>query len=332
MKTPAFWRSRNLLASCLWPVGVVYQAITRWRMRLTTPQPAPLITLCIGNIVAGGAGKTPTALAIRHLLNDDAQIAFLSRGYGGKPHHTAIQVNPRQHSAADVGDEPLLLAEHAPTYVCTRRVAAASMAAADGATIAIMDDGLQNPSLQKHLSLLVIDGEYGLGNGLPFPAGPLRETLASAFARVQAMILIGDDIQQLRRAIPAHISCFTGRLTPRYDSSALGATPLLAFAGIGRPEKFFTSLRQLGLNLAETRSFADHHPYSEAELIKLQQRAAHHQARLITTEKDAVRLPPHLRSQVLTLPVELRFDEPDAVRSWIAQAIVSSSHKERSNA
>lgn len=310
MKTPRFWQSNNASSRLLAPLSAAY-ALGAWAdRRFTTPQLAPLPVIAIGNVTAGGAGKTPTALTLIPLLRAMGHTPhILTRGYRGAS-LTAHRVNDGDDWRI-VGDEALLLAKAAPTWVGRNRHASARAAAADGATILICDDALQHHALHKNLTLLVIDGAFGIGNGKLLPAGPLRELLVSAAKRCDAAIIIGEDIQQL--ATELSIPVIKAQLVPSGDTAFLSAGKWLAFAGIGRPEKFFATLRACGATLAATESFADHHAYSAQDITQLIAHAKSVGATLITTEKDAVKIPPTYADVIRVLPVNLCFDEPSHI-------------------
>ncbi len=283
--------------------------------RRQTALRAPVPVVCVGNVTAGGAGKTPTVCALVPLL---AALGFtphiLTRGYQshGLPAARRVDANDDWRQ---VGDEAMLLSRIAPTWVGCDRIASARAAAAAGATMAVCDDGLQHHRLHKDVSLLVIDGPYGVGNGRLLPAGPLREPLTDTAARSDAVILIGADAHQL--ATTFSIPVFRATLLPVTDTGFLTGHRWLAFAGIGRPEKFFTSLRESGAILAGTRAFPDHHPYSAAECAGLLAQADRLGARLVTTEKDAVKLPPGMRAAVSLLPVRLAFENPAGLQAFL---------------
>lgn len=307
IQAPDFWeKPGHPAATLLQPAAWVWQSVTRWRMAHGTRCKTPIPSICIGNITVGGAGKTPVALAVAQLLQSQgARPAFGNRGYGATPPAPCIRVDTSKHRAQEVGDEALLLAAQAPCYVSADRMAAARAAQADGATHVIFDDGLQNPAIAYDHTLLVLDGSYGIGNGQIMPAGPLRETLQDALPRIDGIILIGDDKQNLAAQI-ADRPLFPATLQP--DGSNLKPDEkYFAFAGIGRPEKFYATCRSLGLHLAATRSFPDHHLFTAQELVGLAQKALEQQAQLLTTAKDAVRLSPAWRERVQVLPVALRF-------------------------
>jgi len=280
-------------------------------MRRTQPENVGVPVICIGNAVAGGAGKTPVAMSVAdRLLMHGAKPHFLSRGYGGTTTETTL-VDPSRHSASDVGDEPLLLARHAPTWVAQNRVAVARAAVSAGAEILVLDDGFQNPSVDKDLSIVVADAARGFGNGRCLPAGPLRERVASGMARADLVLAIGDATAQETfariwgAAIPA-IPLVRGRIEPLATGMTWTDLPVFAFAGIGDPDKFFAALAELGARLEAAVPLADHQPLTPALMTRLAAQARGARAQLVTTEKDAARLPPAFRGLVLTLPVRLR--------------------------
>lgn len=278
---------------------------------------APVPVLCSGNAGVGGAGKTTVALDLgRRLLAGGTRVHFLTRGYGGRAHEL-VRVDPARHDAAEVGDEALLLAALAPTWVAADRAAAAQAAVAAGAELLLMDDGLQNPTLVKDFTLLVIDGWSGFGNGRLLPAGPLREPVAAAAARCAAAVLIGEDRTNALAALPPELPVLHARLAPTVDSPTLGGRRLLAFAGIANPKKFFASVAEAGGEVAESISFPDHYLYSEADRCRLRERAARIGALLVTTAKDAARLPSEWRRFVFVLEVELVWERPDWVESLL---------------
>ncbi|WP_044563516.1 tetraacyldisaccharide 4'-kinase [Azospirillum sp. B4] len=318
MKAPAFWyRPPGLAAALLGPLGALYAAGARRRLAGTAPQGVGIPVVCIGNLVAGGAGKTPLAQAVmRRLLVRGIRAHYLSRGYGGRL-RGPVQVNPAAHVAADVGDEPLLLSRSAPAWISADRLAGARTARDGGAQAVVMDDGFQNPALAKDLSLLVVDGGAGFGNGRVIPAGPLREELADGLARAHGVVIVGADrtgagarAAGLAPAVPV----LAARLVPDADVAAtLAGRTVLAFAGIGRPQKFFDTCRDMGLSLARGVPFPDHHPYTESEIGRLLDQAADLGATPLTTEKDWVRLPPAVQARVTALPVVLTFQDDGAL-------------------
>lgn len=314
MKTPAFWyRGAGLAAWALAPAGALYGLAGRLRMASAAPRRVGAPVLCVGNLVAGGAGKTPVGLAVAEALAArGARPAFLTRGHGGRE-AGPLKVNVTRHGAADVGDEALLLAAAAPCWVARDRVAGARAAVADGASVLVMDDGFQNPGLAKDRSILVVDGAVGFGNGHLIPAGPLREPVARGLARADALVLLGEDLNGVEARLGGRIPVLHGWLEPDEIANWAGRR-LLAFAGIGRPEKFFATLEGLGARVVERIGFADHHPYRPEEIMALLDRAAALGAEPVTTAKDAVRLPASLRPLVRVLPVRVAWRDAAALR------------------
>lgn len=313
MRAPDFWYPRPhdkappLAARLLAPFACLYDHVGRLRAQRVTPHRVSVPVVCIGNLTAGGTGKTPAALALAAALAARGlKPVFLTRGYGGLEKGPLL-VDPARHSAGDVGDEPLLLARAHKTIVARDRARGAEAAIEAGATAIVMDDGFQNPMLAKDLSLIAIDSEIGFGNGRVIPAGPLREPVARGLARADAVVLLGP------HAPPAGLAGFARPvLRARFQPDAETAQKLrgrmvLAFAGIGRPAKFFDSLSAVGVTLAGAVSFADHHPFSNAEVAALKARAG--SALLVTTEKDYIRLRPDQRVGITTFPVRVVFED-----------------------
>ena len=301
MRAPGFWSRRPGLASAaLAPLGALHALATARRVaRPGVRVGVPVI--CVGNLTAGGTGKTPTVIALAERLRDRGVAAHVvSRGYGGTI-TAPTRVDPQVHSAARTGDEPLLLSAFAPTWVARDRAAGARAAVAAGAEAILLDDGFQNPALRKDLSIVVVDAGAGFGNGRVIPAGPLREPVAVGLARADFTLILGEGAVDL----PGEVPGLRGRLEPLRTGMDWTGLPVFAFAGIGRPEKFFRTLRDLGADVRGTEALADHQPLSPALLKRLGDRAARLSAQPVTTEKDAVRLPPELRGRVLTVPVRL---------------------------
>lgn len=323
MRPPRFWAGGpdHPLARLLAPAGAAYGALVARRMDRAGAR-AGCPVLCLGNFTLGGAGKTPAALTVAALLAESGRApAFLSRGYGGRE-AGPMRVDPGRHDAAEVGDEPLLLARRAPTIVSRDRPAGAALCRQLGADVIVMDDGLQNPTLVKDLGLAVVDAVVGVGNGLPVPAGPLRAPLARQWPHVGGVIVVGDgapgdDIARAagRRGLPVH------RARLIRDSDAWAGRLCLAFAGIGRPDKFFATLTEAGAFVAARRAFPDHHAFRDGELAALAAEAQKLGAELVTTEKDAARLPASFADRVQVLRVRLALDDPEALRRQIRSVL-----------
>ena len=312
MRAPDFWGRGNagLVSTALLPLAWVYGLAARVRFMTARSWRAPVPVLCVGNLVAGGAGKTPVALSLgARLLERGVAAHFLTRGYGGR-NAGPLRVDCDNHDAREVGDEALLLARCAPTWVARDRAAGARAAVADGAAAIVMDDGLQNPSLQKDVSLVVVDGAYGFGNGRLMPAGPLRETVATGLARAHAVVVIGADETGSTRLAP---QVLRARLEPGPEAVALSGKSVVAFAGIGNPKKFFDTLRSIGCRVAAAHAFPDHHPFTAAEIDRLCRSARDLGAVPVTTAKDAVRLPPDAGNGIQVLTITLEWEDEAAL-------------------
>ena len=328
MKAPRFWQASQptLLARALQPLGAVYGAITLRRMARTRVDcAAPVI--CVGNYTAGGAGKTPVAIYVAQLLLARGEsVFFLSRGYGGSLGRSdAARVDAARHTASEAGDEPLLLARVAPTIVAADRLAGARRAVEQGASVIVMDDGLQSGGLAHALTLAVIDGGDGFGNGLCLPAGPLRAPVAGQRAHVSAEIIIGAAQAPATGGLPR----FCASLQPEPASAALlRGVRVLAFAGIGRPQKFFETLESAGALVVRRLAFGDHHAYRAFELSDIVANAGAQGLTLTTTEKDAARLPADWakQNQVQVLPVRLTLENDGALHEVVIAAIARARH------
>lgn len=312
MRTPDFWQRDGLAARALGPAACVYRAAAALNRAFTATRSPAVPVVCVGNLVAGGAGKTPVALALGTILVARGhEVHFLSRGYGGRE-KGPLRVDPDRNGADDVGDEPLLLARVAPTWVSADRPAAAAAAADAGARVAIMDDGHQNASIAKAYSIVVIDGAYGFGNRRLLPAGPLREPVEAGLARADAALVIGSDEAGIAGVLPDGLTQLRGSVVPVAESAEIAGKPVVAFAGIARPEKFFGTLATLGCRIERAKSFPDHHPFGEAEIAALLERAKATGSIAVTTAKDAVRLPPGIRDAVEVLDIAFEWEDESA--------------------
>jgi tetraacyldisaccharide 4'-kinase len=314
MRAPDFWDDEpGIAAGLLSPIGTVLDAAGRLRRALARPYRAPIPVACVGNLVAGGAGKTPVVLALAKLLAArGVAVHIVMRGYGGRL-PGPVRVDPAVHNAASVGDEALLAVVVAPCWVARDRVAGVREAVAAGAETILLDDGFQNPSVAKDVGLVVIDAAYGFGNRRLIPAGPLRERVAAGLGRADAVVLLDSESE----ADPAKLAAIDrpilrATLEP-IDGKRFAGRRVIAFAGIGRPEKFFASLRRLGAILVAERPYPDHHRFRGAEIAALRRDAAAAEATLVTTAKDLVRLAPAARDGIAVLEVELRWRDEAAL-------------------
>ncbi len=333
MHPPDFWMKTQgreaapVLRTLLKPLSWIYAGIAAWRFTKTRAYQASVPVLCVGNISLGGTGKTPLVRAIAEDFRQQGVDAhILSRGYGGRL-SGPLHVNPQKHTVRDVGDEPLMLSQTLPVWISRHRAEGARAIEKAGGKFIIMDDGFQNPQLYKDVSLLVVDAVMGFGNGCVVPAGPLREPVHTAFKRCDALLVMrsGQADEEQAESLKSMLAL------PSFQKPVFYAWPepeglpphgpLLAFAGIGRPEKFFEALKKSGAELVESVSFPDHHPYTQKDLEELHNLAHEYQARLVTTEKDWIRLDPQTRKEVLIWRIFSCFSEEESVKEYLDHAL-----------
>ncbi|MGE0258322.1 MAG: tetraacyldisaccharide 4'-kinase [Alphaproteobacteria bacterium] len=323
MRAPEFWDEPGGLASgLLAPLGAVWSGVGALRRAVSRPYLAPVPGICVGNLVAGGSGKTPLVLSlVDSIARSGVGVHVLTRGYGGRL-TGPVRVDPGRHDAVAVGDEALLLARSGPCWVARDRAAGCRAAAAAGSRIIVLDDGFQNPGIAKDLSFLVIDAEYGFGNGRVIPAGPLREPVGAGLARADTVVLIGDG-EPPKGVREAGRPILHAAFEP-VDATGWRGIRVAAFAGIGRPAKFFASLRDAGAEIIAARPFPDHHRFSAAEIAELRRAAERADARLVTTAKDWVRLPTSVRGGIAAFEVQLRWRDPAALSELLAPVLQSA--------
>jgi len=325
MQPPRFWqndpRHPGFRARIFAPLAALTRHLSRRRLKNGPWNKVEVPVICVGNINIGGTGKTPTVIALaEHLKDMGHHPHVVSRGYGGTQ-SGPLKVDIYRHKARDVGDEPLLIAAFCPTWVARDRYAGTKAAIAQGADVILLDDGFQNPTLAKDISIVVVDAVAGFGNGRVFPAGPLREAPAQGLARADLMLLIGPAKAAQRflslwsQILPPSLPIVRATLKPLETGMVWKGRKFLAFAGIGRPEKFFATLRSLGAELIQTESLSDHQPLTLPLLQRMEASAFFKGAQLVTTEKDAARLPQSFKLRVVTLPVRLSLNDWEPIEA-----------------
>ena len=327
IKTPEFWNNKGVASTALLPLATIWATATHLRDRLAKQVSADLPVICIGNLTAGGTGKTPLVSLLYDQLTEAAKSpVIMSRGYGGSQ-KGPLWVDGMLHTAADCGDEPLMLAEGRDVIIGRDRVLAAQAISNRGIhDIILMDDGLQHPYLAKDMTIGVFDGSAGIGNGRLLPAGPMRVAFDDGVASLDIAFINGDDEHDLTKAINGRVPIMTGNVVADPTIIAdLGDAPLLAFAGIGRPQRFFRTIEKVGGNIVQSLAFADHHPYTQSDLTRLQEDAIRLGASLITTQKDWIRLPSEWRERISFLPITM---QTDAIDELLGQIMAVAAKKQ----
>ncbi|MEC8642503.1 MAG: tetraacyldisaccharide 4'-kinase [Pseudomonadota bacterium] len=328
MKTPAFWSHRGAAAIALLPLTLLWRAGGALKQATARPHKPAIPIICVGNLTAGGTGKTPLVGWLADRMRERGwQPAILTRGYGGSA-SGPLWVDPDTHDAGFCGDEPLMLADGRPVMVARDRAAGARTIAAGGTyDLIVMDDGMQNPTVQRTLTIGVFDGGSGVGNGWLIPAGPLRTPLASGLRQLDIAVINGADETKLTPRLSHKMPVFDAALRPEASViEALADTPLLAFAGIGRPARFFAGIEAIGGQIAKRLSFADHHPYSQQDLAQIQEDAQRHGAEMITTQKDWMRLPADWRARVAMLPVSADMADEAGFLDAVVTGLAAAGH------
>lgn len=328
MRAPSFWQpgEGGLLKALLTPLSCLYwQVAKRDQAQKATKAYQPKIpVICVGNLVAGGQGKTPVVIDILdRIAARGIEVHALSRGHGGNL-EGPVRIDPDLHEAERAGDEPLLIARTAPVWVAKDRALGAKMAEDHGAETIVMDDGFQNPSVTKTMSLIVIDGGFGFGNQAMIPAGPLREPLTAGLHRASATLIIGDDRWQtealIRKAAP-DLPILKAHIVPAEGADDIAGQPVIAFAGIGRPDKFYQTLESLDCKVLARHDFDDHHLYTHDDIRPILKEAAETSALAVTTAKDFIRIPIDQRQDIHTLNIALHWEDPDALEKLIEEAL-----------
>lgn len=308
INSPKHWQSNGALALLLYPLSLIYALGAAVRHKTATPWQAGVPVICVGNIIAGGAGKTPMAINIaKQLKKIGKNPHIVTRGYGGSA-TGPDKVDEKKNNFSESGDEAILLAHIAPTWVAKERKAGVMAAVYNGADVVILDDGLQNPSVKKDFSIVVVDGGYGFGNKMLLPAGPLRETIKCGISRADAVVVVGEDKFDARAdilAVNPTLKIIDAVLEP-INADEIKNLDVIAFAGIGRPEKFFDTLQSIGCNIKARHSFPDHHLYVENDILPILQQAKNTNCNVVTTAKDAVKIPLHLLEKISVLKVEIK--------------------------
>ena len=316
IKTPHFWTELNWQSVILFPVSYIWRFGHYAQQKILNTKETEIPVICVGNLTVGGSGKTPVVITLcRFLSGIGKSTSILTRGFGGKE-KGPIFVSTNLHQSLDVGDEPLMMAHSLDVCVSRNRPLGANhILDKKKYDCIVMDDGLQNPTLKKDLNIAVFDGKFGIGNGFLLPAGPMRQKLEVGIQNIDLVIFNGKDETGLGQKIPPHIPIFTGELQPDEEIvEKMKNRRVYGFAGIGNPSRFFKTLNNIGADLVGEAHFADHHPYTDADLTQLYEEAMQSGAELVTTQKDWMRLPTDWRDRVLTVPVRIHFTADDTIK------------------
>ena len=330
LKAPKFWylKRDTFLSRILYPLSLLFRFGTKIRSITSSSNKSNLPVICIGNIVVGGAGKTPVSLKIgKILIKSGYKPNFISKGYAGIiKTNTLIQ---SWHSPKSVGDEPLLLSEISPTWIGIDRNKSIKLAEKKGADCIIMDDGFQNPTIHKDFSIIVINASQEFGNKRVMPAGPLRESIKRGLSRTNLIIVIGVVKQSLKEIIPNHIPIISAKFNINNENKIFKGQRITAFAGIAYPEKFFTSLKEQGAKIVKEVTYPDHHIFDENDLLSLVEMANKTKSILVSTQKDFVRIPKSYRSLVNTLEGEITFENEDLIKEILTNVVENHIQNEK---
>ncbi len=320
--TPSFWyqKKSGIMSTALTPISWIYHGFSHRRIHKKPRYKSKLPVICVGNLTAGGSGKTPVVTSLCKLLQQAGKNPnILSRGYGAKLKNMT-KVNQEIHTAKEVGDEPYMHAKDFDCWISADRVRGAKMIETDPKVdVIVMDDGFQNPYLYKNLNIVVVDGVVGFGNEQLIPAGPLREPIENGIKRADALIIIGDDRHYLTERFSYLLPVFQAHLIPDFETHTWKGKKVIGFTGIGRPEKFRNTLLSIGVKLKEFVPFADHHFFSLSDINRLLNLAKKHGAKLVTTEKDWGRLPLSFQDTIAAIPIKVKWKNEKALHEFLTE-------------
>ncbi len=326
IRAPNFWYKRkdSFFSVLLYPASILFRIISRIYILINKTENSPIPVICIGNLVVGGAGKTPVAMKIANILKESGyKPHFLTRGYAGTIKEN-VKVS-KNHLPQEVGDESMILSSEAPTWIGSNKVKSSFLASKNNADCVIMDDGFQNPTIKKNYSIIIIDGKQGFGNRRVLPAGPLRESIGRGLKRANAVIIVGDDELLIEKLIPKSITCFKAKFDVSKNEEIFKGKEITAFAGIAYPAKFFESLKKQGAKLLKTITFPDHYIYSEKDILKLIEVANNNKSILVTTKKDLVRIPENYQPIIHKLEGEIVLEREDLIKNILVNIIENST-------